>query len=171
MNRFYSLSYIFESFLQSNNTKIKTSFHNFGEGFVVCFFFFNSFIYLFLAALGPHCCTGFLQVWEEGATLQLPCRGFSLWCLLSLWSTDSRVCRLQWLQHMDSVGAAPGLWSTGSVLVVLGLSCSTACRIFLNPRIKPVSPALAGGFFTTGHQGSPIVCLFIKRQGKEVFRV
>ena len=156
MNRFYSLSYIFESFLQSNNnSKIKTSFHNFGEGFCCLLFLFNRFIYLCLAVLGPHCCTGFLQLWREGAALQLPCTGLSLWCLLLLWSADSRVCRLQWLQHMDSIVAAPGLWSTGSVVVVLGLSCSTACRIFLNPRIKPVSPALAAVFFTIGYQGSP----------------
>ena len=28
-----------------------------------------------------------------------------------------------------------------------GLSCSAACGIFPNPGLKPVSPALAGGFF------------------------
>ena len=31
-----------------------------------------------------------------------------------------------------SVAAAPGLWSTGSEVVVHGLSCSATCGIFLN---------------------------------------
>ena len=32
--------------------------------------------------------------------------------------------------------AAPGLWSTGSVVVAYGLSCSEACGIFLDQGSK-----------------------------------
>ena len=39
-----------------------------------------------------------------------------------------------------------------SVVVWRGLSCSVACGIFLEG-VEPVSPALAGGFLTTGPQG------------------
>ena len=38
------------------------------------------------------------------------------------------------------------LWNTGSVVLAHGLRCSTACGIFPGPGIKPMSPALAGGF-------------------------
>ena len=66
-----------------------------------------------LAELGLHCCLwAFLQLWWGGATLWLCCTGFSLWWLLLLQSTGSR--------HMDSG------------VVVHGLSCSTACGVFLN---------------------------------------
>ena len=36
----------------------------------------------------------------------------------------------QWLRHVGSVAAVPGLWST--VVVAHGLSCSTAGGIFLD---------------------------------------
>ena len=52
---------------------------------------------------------------------------------------------------MGSVVAAPRLQSTGSVLVAYGLSCSEAGGI----RDQPVSPVLAGGFFTTEPAGKP----------------
>ena len=38
---------------------------------------------------------------------------------------------------------------------VLGLYCCTACGIFLDPGIRPMSPALAGRFFTTESPGKP----------------
>ena len=44
--------------------------------------------------------------------------------------------------------------SRASVVAVHGFSCSAACRILVpRPGIKPVSPALAGGFLTTGPPG------------------
>ena len=52
------------------------------------------------------------------------CSGFSC-CRV-----DSRVLRLQQLQCMGSVVTIPTLQSTGSVVVVHGLSCSMACEIF-----------------------------------------
>ena len=48
----------------------------------------------------------------------------------------------------------PGLWSTGSVVVVHRLSCSMACGVLAVPRIEP-TPALAGRFFTTEPPGKP----------------
>ena len=49
-----------------------------------------------------------------------------------------------------SLVAAHRLWSAGLAVVVHGLSC-----MWTLPRagIKPVSPALAGGFLTTGPPG------------------
>ena len=52
-----------------------------------------------------------------------------------------------------SLVAEHGIWSTK--VVTQGLSCSSACGIFLTRGFDPVSPALAGGFFTLSHQGSP----------------
>ena len=44
-----------------------------------------------------------------------------------------------------------------SVVEVRGLSCSGACGIFVPwPGIEPVSPALAGGFLTTGPPGKSL---------------
>ena len=50
------------------------------------------------------------------------------------------------------------LWSTGSVLVVLWLSCSTPCGI-LAPKlgIRSAPPALQGGFLTTGPRRKSLV--------------
>jgi len=36
-----------------------------------------------------------------------------------------------------SVVGAPGLWSTGSIVVAHGLSCSEACGIFLDQESTP----------------------------------
>jgi len=47
---------------------------------------------------------------------------------------DSRACRLQLLWQVGSLGAAPGLSSTGSIAVAYRLSCSPACGIFLDQR-------------------------------------
>ena len=56
----------------------------------------------------------------------------SLWRLLLLWSKGSRARELQQLWHVSSVIAAPRLSSTGSTVVVHGLSCPAACGIFLD---------------------------------------
>ena len=46
---------------------------------------------------------------------------------------------------------ALGLWAS---LLLVGLSCREACGILvLGPGIKPMSPALAGGFLITGPLG------------------
>ena len=56
----------------------------------------------------------------------------SLWWLLLLQSTGSRVHEPPQLWHVSSVVAAPRLWSTGSIVVVHGLRCSVACGLFPN---------------------------------------
>ena len=52
--------------------------------------------------------------------------------------------QLQALPQVGSVVAVPGLYSTGSIVVVHGLSC------FKGYGIKPVSHELAGRFSTPG---------------------
>ena len=52
-------------------------------------------------------------------------------------------------------------WCMGSVVEVLGLCCSAAYEILVpRPGTEPVSPALQGGFLTTGPSGSPWASLF-----------
>ena len=88
--------------------------------------------------------TGFSPVSVSGATLQLRCSGFALQRLLLLWSVGSRAVGLQelWL---------PASRAQSSVLVAHGLSCPEVWGL---PG-PPVFPPLAGGFLTTGLQGSP----------------
>ena len=66
---------------------------------------------------------------------------------LQLWHTNSRA------RGLCSCGA----WAPerlGSAAVVRGLSCPAACGILVpRPGMEPVSPALEGGFFTTGPPG------------------
>ena len=67
-------------------------------------------MYFFLAALGVRCCMGFALVAASG--------GYSHVAVCGPLTADA------------SLVAEHGLRSTGSVGVVNGLSCSTACRIF-----------------------------------------
>ena len=61
-----------------------------------------------------------------------------------------------------------GVWALkhmhwGSVVVACGLSCPAACGILVpRPGIEPASPALEGGFLTTGPPGkSPELLFFL----------
>ena len=95
-------------------------------------------IYLFIAVLGLHCCMGLSPVAESG--------------LLS-----SHSHRL--LTALVSPIVEHGLWSPGQIAVVHGLSCSAGCEIFPDKGlIGSMSPALAGGFFTTEPPGKPLSC-------------
>ena len=94
-------------------------------------FFLN---YNFLAALGLHCFTKFSLVVASG--------GYSLVAVHRL------------LIAVASLAAEHGLQSTqSSVVVAYGLSCLVTCGIFLDQGLNPASPALAGGFLTTGPPG------------------
>ena len=74
-------------------------------------------MYLFLAALGLHCCPRtFSSCGKRGYSL-LQCTGFSLRWLLLLRSTAPR--------------------RAGSVVVAHGLSCSAACGIFPDQGSNP----------------------------------
>ena len=58
---------------------------------------------------------------------------------------------LLWSRALGPEGfrvVAPGLWSTGSIVVAHGLSCSVTCGIS-QTREESVSPALTSGFLTT----------------------
>ena len=49
------------------------------------------------------------------------------------------------------------LWHKRSVVEVHGLSCSVACGILVpHPEVKPISPALQGGFLTTAPPGTSL---------------
>ena len=63
---------------------------------------------------------------------------------------------------LRSEGLAVGirrLWSTGSVVVAHGLSRSATMWDPPQPVIEPGSPALEGGFLTTGPPGKPLTCV------------
>ena len=116
--------------------------------FLIFFFVFNYFIlfiyfwlhWVFAAA------RGLSLVAARGGYSSLQCAGFSLRWLL-LWSTGSR---------------RMGFSSCGSRALVHRLS-SCGARIQLlhgmwdlpGPGLKPMSPALAGGFLTTAPPGKP----------------
>ena len=130
---------------------------------VFCSFFYN-FINLFIWGCAESLLLHglFLQLQQTGL-LQLRGAGFPLlWLLLF----QSREHRLQGARALGSTGsskhclqgarasavAAPGLQSTGSIVVAHGLIC-----MWDRPRsgIKPMSPELAGRFFTTEPPGKP----------------
>ena len=73
--------------------------------------------------------------------------GFSLRWLLLLQSPESRALRFQQLRYVGS-------WSTGSVVVVPRLSCSTACGIFLDQGSNPCLLPWQADSLPLSHQGS-----------------
>ena len=77
--------------------------------------------------------------------------GFSLWWLLLFWSMGSR--------HAGSLVVTRGLWSTGSAVVMHGLSSSTTWDLPA-PGLERLSPALAGGLLTTTPPRKPPVIYF-----------
>ena len=103
-------------------------------------------MYLFLAMLGFRCRSGaFPWLWQVGATLELRCTGLWLQWRLLLWSTGSRTHWFQCWWLTGSAVGAPGLWTTR----LRGRGTWDPPR----SGIKPVSPALAGGLFTTEPPG------------------
>ena len=55
-----------------------------------------------------------------------------------------------------SVAVVPGLWSTGSVAVVLGLSCPEACGIFLHQGSNLCLLHQQANSLPLSHQGGPV---------------
>ena len=107
-------------------------------------FFLNLFIYFWLHWVFIAAC-GLSLVATSGGYSLLWCVGFSLQWLLSLWSMGSRHAGFssygsQALEHRLSRVRAQflhGIWDLPG------------------PGLKPVSPALAGGFLTTAPPGKP----------------
>ena len=98
-------------------------------------------IFVYLAVLGLCCCTSFslAEVSRDHSSCGVQaslCRSFFL-----SWSVGSR---------------AFGLQTVGSVAGAHRLSCPEACGIFLDRGLNPLSPALAGRFFTTEPPGNPL---------------
>ena len=97
---------------------------------------------------------------SRGCSL-LRCVGFSLQWLLLLQSTGSRRAGFS---SCGSWALERRLSSCGT-----GLSCSTACGIFLDQGSNPCPPALTGRFLTTAPPGkSPQMLL--KKWGKRKIR-
>ena len=79
---------------------------------------------------------------------------------------------LQELWYADSIDAAHGLKSLGSVVVTSGLSCSRACGIFQNQGSNPCPLHWQLDSYPLDHQGSPRIiyfcyCLCFRRQMKK----
>ena len=92
----------------------------------------NSFIknlfilfYLFLAALGHHCCVWAFSSCGEWGLLFVAVRRFLI-VVASLVA-----------EHRLQAHVLRQLWHAGSVVVAHGLSCSTACGIFLDQGSNP----------------------------------
>ena len=102
--------------------------------------------------LGLRCCSVLSLVAASGGYSSLRCVGFSLHWLLLLQSTSSRHTGFNSC-GVGSVDAALGLQShcLSSCSTWVYLSCST--WDLPKSGIEPVSPALAGGFLTTGPPG------------------
>ena len=99
----------------------------------------------------------FPQLQQVGATPQLKFMNFPSWWLLLLWHTGSGVLGLQQLWHVGSVFVSLQLQSTGSEVVVHGLSCSAACRIFPHRRQNPRLLHWQTDSLPLSHQGSPVI--------------
>ena len=97
---------------------------------------FESYLYLFMAVLGFHCfCAGFLYLWRVGLLFVM-------------------VHRL--LIAMASLVEEHGLQSVQALIVVVyGLSCSVACRIFPNQGLNPCPLHCHVGSYPLHHQESP----------------
>ena len=107
------------------------------------YFFKNLFFWLPLSSFLR---SGFSAVAASWGSSPLRCTGFSL----------------RWFLLLQSAGSG----RAGSVVVAHGLSGPSACGIFPETRMEPMSPAMEGRFLTTGPRGSR---MFVW-SGRSVFR-
>ena len=96
------------------------------------FFKKNIYIYLFLAVLGLHCCMWAFSTCSDWGLLFIAVYGLLIVVAFLVAEHTLQVRKLQQLWHTGSVVVACRLQSAGSVVVAHGLSCSTACGIFLD---------------------------------------
>ena len=101
------------------------------------FFFINLFIHLFLAALGLRCCTRAFSSCSKQGLLFVAVHGLLIAVASLVGEHELQARGLQQLWLAGLVVVACGLQSSGSVVVVHGLSCSAACGIFLDQRSNP----------------------------------
>ena len=104
-----------------------------------------------------------LGVASEGYS-SLRCAGFSLWWLLLLWSTHSKVCRLQHLQLRGSSVVA-----TGPLRMGLS-SCdpwAVAFRCVGSSRTRDGTSALAGVFLSTVPPGKSMMAFKYMKNPQE----
>ena len=122
------------------------------------FFFFSLFFsnrYLFLKILFNSGCAGSLLL----RSLFSSCGKQGL--LSSCSAQASRHggffhCRAQALGHAGLSSVLRGVWSTGSIVVAHGLSCSVACEIFLDQRLNPGLLLWQADSLPLSHQKSPL---------------
>ena len=105
--------------------------------------------------LGLCCCLSFSLVAVSGGYSSLQCVGFSMQWLPFFQRMGSRVLGLEQLQF-------PGLWSTGLIVVVHGLSCSVACGIFPDQGSNPCLLHWQVGSLPLSYQGSPCAIFELK---------
>ena len=79
-----------------------------------------------------------------------------------------RAHRLQWLRPQGSAAVAPGLSSTGSIVVAHGLSCSLACGIFPNQGSNLCLLHWQADSYPLDHQGSPRLPLLKERISRDL---
>ena len=122
-------------------------------------FYFLKFIY-FLAALGLHCCAWAFSSYGKWGLLFAAVRGLLIVVTsrcgaraLGAWASVVVPCGLsscgsQALEHKLS---SCGSWALECRLSSCGTRASLLCGMWDLPRpgLKPVSPALAGGFLAT----------------------
>ena len=72
----------------------------------------------------------------EGFTLVAVSRGYSLVVVLGFLVVAATLVHHRLSDKRAPAVSAPGLYSMDSVVVAHGLSCSTACRIFLDQRLN-----------------------------------
>ena len=131
------------------------------QHFLASFLFFFLIVYLFIfGCLGLCCCVGFSLVAVSRGCSLLECVGFSLWLLFLLGRTGCRVC-----QHSNCGGlvvvahelSSCSSQAPGHRLSGCGVRAQLLCSMWDLPRpgTEPVSPALAGRFFTTEPPGKP----------------
>ena len=79
--------------------------------------------------------------------------------LCGLLITVVSLLRSTGFRSMGSVVAAHRLWSTVSIVVTYGLSCSTACGIFPDQGSNLCPPAMEGGFLPPSSPAKCLICI------------
>ena len=115
--------------------------------------FLSVFICLFYGCAGPLSLLRLSLVVVSGDYPSLPCSGFSVWQLLLLQRTDSMHLGFSGCGVWTHLLGLPGSRARG--LTGCGVGTWSPCSMWNLPGsgVKPISPALAGGFLTAGPPG------------------